>query len=239
MTYLKFLIMALIFVMFTPHSYAKNSDLWEKAFAHPRGATLVEEVNYEPEKFLILNQGKKVRIAGKYLDTEISSNASKSYSMIVWGSRFKGVSCNSINKNNMINAMNLVKGSEVIASGTVKKLSQGWLHLEECIIKGGVTLFHQRDPKLILGSWCGFFRKDLSRKLIFSQNEKREYIRRTFEYNNGQWSEWSISPMIVKLRRSPTNIVAYRDGAILSDKKYHIKNHSTFFSEDHIYKRCK
>lgn len=228
-----------MFVLFTPYSYAQDNGFWQKAFARPHGAILVAEITNEPEKFLIRNQGKQIRIAGKYLDTNISSNATKSYSMIVWGNRFKGVSCNSIDKEAMYKVMDLVAGSEVIASGTVKRLSRGWLHLDECTIEDDVTLFHQRDPKLILGSWCGFFRSELYRKLIFSRNQSGQYIRRTFEFNRGQWSEWATSPKAVKLKRSPSYIVAYRDGASLSDEKYHIRNHNMLRTENITYKRCK
>lgn len=230
-----------IFVGVAPNANAQGNDLWQKAFVRPYGAILVAEITYEPEKFLIQNQGKQIKIAGKYLDTNISSDATKSYSMIVWGNRFKGVSCDSVDKDTMYEAMNLIAGSEVMASGVVKSLYKGWLHLDKCTINDDVTLFHASDPRLILGSWCGFFRNELSRKLTFSRNEQGDYIRENFEFTNGDWRPWSINPKKVRVRRSTNEYVVHNvdKKGTYNRKKFQIKGYDQMFSEDHVYNRCK
>ena len=182
---------------------AQEGYFWEQAFARPHGAILVSEIMHKPQKFLVQNKGKKIKIAGKFYNPNLSSDGSKTRAGIVWGGRYSGVACVSTNSQEILKVVDLLEGSEVLATGTVSKLYKGWLYLNECTIEEGVTLFHSRDPKFILGSWCGVYKGKTFRKFVFTRGKKGQYLQAKYEPTaSGGWAAWSAAAQATRVKRT-------------------------------------
>lgn len=185
---------------------AQESGLWEKAFARPHGAILVDEVLYEPERFMVRNQGQRIKVAGKFQEPNLTRDGSITRATIVWGGRYTGVACLSSDKEEMLKVVDLVAGEEVIASGIVDRYDNKWLYLDECTIEDGVTLFHSRDPKFILGAWCGVADGRTFRKRVFERGKDGSYQQTIYDPNAaGGWHAWSIGTKATRVKRPTAN----------------------------------
>ncbi len=181
---------------------AQGRGLFEPAFARPQGAFLVEEINFEPERFFVLNKDEKIRVAGVFGKPNLSPDGRATYSTIVWGERFRGAICVSRDKDQLVKAVDIIPGAEVIATGTATEFLDGWLYLEQCTIDDDVTLFHGRDPKLILGSWCGVANGRVFRKREFVRDEDGSYLQTIYDpHPSGKWEPWTIGTKKTRVKR--------------------------------------
>ena len=179
----------LFVAVFTPDVSAQRGGSWQPAFARPQGAFLINEIRFRPERFLVEHKGEIVSVAGKFQRSGFSHDGDLIGAAIVWGTRISGVMCLTDNKDVQLKITDLVMGEEVIASGIVTRYDGYWLYLEECSIKNGVTLFHDRDPDLILGTWCAVLEGSVSRKYNFTRNDQGQYLLSTQEdIGSDQWS---------------------------------------------------
>ena len=181
---------------------AQESGLWEKAFARPHGAILVDEVLYEPERFMVRNQGQRIKVAGKFQEPNLTRDGSTTRATIVWGGRYTGVACVSSDKDEMLKVVDLVTGEEVLVTGIVDRYDGSWLYLDKCTIEDGVTLFHSRDPKFILGTWCSVYEGKTQGKLVFTRSENGQYLLERANLNGaGGWKAWSGGASPVRVKR--------------------------------------
>lgn len=185
MKFTKHVIILSLFLFGFTAAFAQQGGLWERAFARPHGAILVDEIMFEPERFLVQHQGEKVTIGGKFTEIELTYEGNNTLAGIVWGGRYSGVACVSADRNEMAKVVDVVPGTEVLATGVVSEYFQGWLYLEQCTINEDVTLFHNRDPKFILGTWCAVYQGRVNRKYIFTRGNKGGYQFSTSELDGG------------------------------------------------------
>ncbi len=199
---MKFIYLFLFSIAFVPTINAQESGLWEKAFARPHGAILVSEVLHEPERFLLKNKGSKVTIAGKFRDPDLAPSGNFTRAGIVWGGRYSGVACLSNDKQEMLKVIDIVPNTEVLATGIVTDFDRGWMYLEQCTIEEDVTLFHSRDPKFILGTWCSVYEGQTQRMLVFTRNKRGQYLLERADPNGtGGWKAWSGGALPVRVKR--------------------------------------
>jgi len=230
---------------FLPSSvFSQESGLWEKAFARPHGAILPGEILYEPAKFMVRNQGQKIRVGGKYLAPNLTRDGSKTRATIVWGGRYSGVACVSSDREEMLKVVDLVAGDEVLATGAVDRFDGEWLYLDECTIVSGVTLFHSRDPKFILGAWCGVYQGRTFRKRVFERGADGSYLQTIYDPARGQgWQPWSIGTKTTTVRRPSANTL---ETAFVGPRgeyswvRFKILSHNTMSDRDGArFHRCK
>lgn len=243
MRFLKLVFAVLVFSAKSSAVFAQESGLWEKAFARPHGAILVSEIMYEPQKFLVAHSGEQITIAGKFYNPNLSRDGSKTYAGIVWGGRYTGVACISTDKQEIIKVVDLVPGSEVLATGIVSKYDDGWLHLEECTINDGVTLFHSRDPRFILGAWCWVADGRTFRKRVFKRGQDGSYQQTIYDPSVRGWKPWSIGTKATRVKRVSADTI---ETAFIGPRgeyswvRFNILSHNTMSDRDGSrFHRCK
>ena len=225
------LLMVMLFALATPMSFAQEGGLWERAFARPHGAILADEILYQPERFMVRNQGQQIRVAGKFQEPNLTRDGSKTRATIVWGGRYRGVACLSSNRTEMLKVVDLVAGEEVLATGIVDSYDGNWLYLEHCTIEAGVTLFHSRDPRFVLGTWCSVYEGQAQRKYRFSQGDKGNYFLENAELDHtGNWRPYSsVKPARIK-RVSASRI----ETAIIGRTADYARNRFTIISHNQM-----
>jgi len=206
----KFSLPLLLIGLFFPVANAQESGLWEKAFARPHGAILVSEILYEPEQFMVRHQGQRIKVAGKFKEPNLTRDGSTTRATIVWGGRYSGVACLSSEREEMLKIVDLVTGEEVLASGIVDRYDGNWLYLDECTIEAEVTLFHSRDPKFILGTWCSVYGGKTQRKLVFTRGDDGSYLlKRATPDRSGGWKPWSNRADTVRVKRQSASTIEF------------------------------
>lgn len=186
-------------------SFAQQGGTWERAFARPHGAILIDEILFEPERFVVRFQDQEIRVAGRFLRPDVSFDGFLTAAPIVWNRKSGGVLCLSSDREEMTKVVDLVPGEEVLATGTVARFDGFWVYLEDCRIESGVTLFHDRDPKFILGTWCSVYGGLATRKYTFTRGDKGQYLVSTSDPDRAGGWRVPTSPMQARIKRvSPT-----------------------------------
>ena len=201
----------------------------------------MQEIQEDPERFFLLNKDQKVRIAGRFLKTSLSEDGNKAYASVVWSDRFSGVACVSSERDEMLAFTQISTKSDVIVTGTLYQKSRNWMYLSGCTIKTGVTLFHDRDPELILGSWCMVLNGKTFRKEVFTREPNGQFHQQNYDAVNGvDWSPWRSSTL-ANVTRYPSQfeVEIVNKGRVTRRTNYTIVNPNKMTgSNGAIYYRC-